>query len=163
MAYETSLWTTIPTIGMRSHRNSRLRGIGPLHQSNYKDKHATPAIGPGITGRVAITLKDKNHSLNSGAHAWTCSNSARSTNVMLLQYRPRHHRIRPSRGLRVPSPTRITPRTNVFVTLHLFETITLFVLLVQPNQQSSSSVFFLTINQRIVLSTTINQQNEQVV
>jgi hypothetical protein len=31
-AYETSLWATIPTIGIRSHRNSRLRGLGPLCQ-----------------------------------------------------------------------------------------------------------------------------------
>jgi hypothetical protein len=35
-----------------------------------------------MTGRIATTPKDRNHSLNSGAHAWTYSNNARSTNAM---------------------------------------------------------------------------------
>jgi hypothetical protein len=79
---EQLAWATISTIGIRSHRNSRLRGLGPLRQSNYKDKHATPATGAGTTGHVATIPKDRNHSLSSGPHAWTRSSSARSTDSM---------------------------------------------------------------------------------
>jgi hypothetical protein len=68
-AYETPLYATIPMIGVTSHHESRLRGLGSLRQSNYKDEHATPATGPGMIGRIATTPKDRNHSLNSGAHA----------------------------------------------------------------------------------------------
>jgi hypothetical protein len=32
-------------------------------------KHATLATGPGMTGRVTTTPKDRNHSPNSGDHA----------------------------------------------------------------------------------------------
>jgi hypothetical protein len=99
-------WTSIPTIGIRSHRNSCHQGLSPLRQSNYKDKHATPAIGPGMTEHVATTPKDINYFLNSGTHARTRSSSARSTDAMPPQYRPRHHQIRPSRGLLAPPPAR---------------------------------------------------------
>jgi hypothetical protein len=92
---EQLLWATIPTIRIRSNHDSRLRGLGPLCQSNYKDEHATPAIGPSMTGRSAITPKDRNHSPSSGAHAETRSSSGRSTDAMPPQCRPRRHRIRP--------------------------------------------------------------------
>jgi hypothetical protein len=114
-SHETPLYATIPTIGVRSRRNSRLRGLGSLRQTNYKDEHAvaTLATGPGMTGHVATIPKDRYHSLNSGAHARACSNSARSSHATPLQCRPRRHRIRPSRGLQASSPTRITPRANI--------------------------------------------------
>jgi hypothetical protein len=88
-------WATIPTIGIRSHRNSHSQGLGPLRQLNHKDEYATPATGPGMTGHIAIIPKDIIHSLNSGTHTWTCSSSARSTDTMPPQYRPCRHRIRP--------------------------------------------------------------------
>jgi hypothetical protein len=61
---------TIPTIGIRSNHDSRLQGLDPLRESNYKGEHATPATGSRMTGRIAIMPKDRNHSLNSGAHTW---------------------------------------------------------------------------------------------
>jgi hypothetical protein len=91
-------WATIPTIGIRSNRNSSLQGLGPLRQSNYKDEHVTPATGPRMTGRITTPPKDRNHSTNSGAHAWTRNSSTQSIDAMPPQCRPRRHQIRLSRG-----------------------------------------------------------------
>jgi hypothetical protein len=77
-------------------------------KSNCKDQYSTLATGLGMTGHVATMSKDRNHSLSSGTYASPCSSSARSTNATPLQYRPRHHRIRPPRGPRAASPTRIS-------------------------------------------------------
>jgi hypothetical protein len=53
----------------------------PYHCAGQKVYHATASKG------------------HSGVHAWACSDSTKSTSTMPLQYKPRRHRIRPSRGL----------------------------------------------------------------
>jgi hypothetical protein len=94
-----------------------------LHaKSNLKDQNATPATGPDMTGHTATIPKDRNHSLNSGTPASPCSSSTRSTDAMPLQYRPRHHRIRPPKALGL-LPRQGSPTHQHIVTLYLLEAI----------------------------------------
>jgi hypothetical protein len=119
---EQLLWTTIPTIRMRSHRISRPRGLGPIRRVKLQGQIRHAATGPGMTEHVATIPKDRNHSLSGGTHAWPCSSSARNTDAMTLQYRPRRHRIRPPEAsgllLQQGSPTH-----QYLVTLYLLEAI----------------------------------------
>jgi hypothetical protein len=75
-----------------------------------------------MTGRTATTPKDRNHSLSSGTPASPCSSSARSTDAMPLQYRPRHHQIRPLEAPRL-LPRQGSPTHQHLVTLYLLEAI----------------------------------------
>jgi hypothetical protein len=76
-----------------------------------------------LSGHVATTPKDRDHSFNSGAHAWPCSHGAKSTDVMPLQCKT------------TSPPDKAFPRPRgsfsnedhatyqYFVTLHLLEAI----------------------------------------
>jgi hypothetical protein len=67
--YEMSLWATIPSNRVRSHHDSRLRGLSPLRRSNPKDRHvatgiittlhdvATTSIEPHMSRHVTYNIK----------------------------------------------------------------------------------------------------------
>jgi hypothetical protein len=94
-----------------------------LHaRSNCKDRNATPATGPGMTGRTATIPKDRNHSLNSGTPISPCSSSTTSTNAMPQQYRPRRHQIRPPEASGL-LPRQGSPTHQYLITLYLLEAI----------------------------------------
>jgi hypothetical protein len=110
VVYETT------TLGHYSHDQDKIAPQflppRPCPSTPVKLQGQTRAIGPGMTGHVATIPKDRNHSLNSGPHAWTRSNSARSTDAMPPQYGPHHHRIRTFRGLQAPPLARVTPKAG---------------------------------------------------
>jgi hypothetical protein len=95
--------------------------VGPCpHPRHILATDVVPPIPHHCAGQKAYhATTSKGH---SGAHAWACSDSTKSTSTMPLQYKPRRHQIRLSRGLGLLL-RQGSHAYKHFVTLHLLETI----------------------------------------